>query len=216
MEERRQFLKVVLGFVGGIGLVFTPLLSMIGSVYGQAKRIIVPKGTKRQSLINENPAHLDTRNLEITPLGDFGTMGLADYKANLQNWRLEVEGRVKKPLKLKYSELLSLPSIERTVLLICPGFFANNGRWKGMSVAELLKAAGVERGITQVTFAGPGGEYEKTEAYHLEDILSNKVFLAYEVNGKALPREHGFPLRVVAEDSYGSRWVKYVYKVTAA
>jgi len=66
-------------------------------------------------------------------LGDFGTMGLSDYKANLKDWRLEVGGRVKKPLNLKYSEVLALPSIERTVLLICPGFFANNSTilWDG-------------------------------------------------------------------------------------
>ena len=48
----------------------------------------------------------------------------------------------------------------------------------------------------------------------MADILSDKVFLAYEVNGKALPRKHGFPLRVVAEDHYGSEWVKYVDKIT--
>jgi sulfoxide reductase catalytic subunit YedY len=34
------------------------------------------------------------------------------------------------------------------------------------------------------------------------------------VNGKDLPRRHGFPLRVVAEDSYGSDWVKYVTRVS--
>jgi len=42
---------------------------------------------------------------------------------------------------------------------------------------------------------------------------SDKVFLAYEVNGKPLPQRHGFPLRAVAEDSFGYDWVKYVYKV---
>ena len=40
-----------------------------------------------------------------------------------------------------------------------------------------------------------------------------QVFLAYDVNGKALPKRHGFPLRVVAEDYYGDDWVKYVYKM---
>ena len=30
-----------------------------------------------------------------------------------------------------------------------------------------------------------------------------------------LPRKHGFPLRVVAEDHYGSVWIKYVHKVEA-
>ena len=38
--------------------------------------------------------------------------------------------------------------------------------------------------------------------------------LAYQVNGMALPRRHGFPLRVVAEDDYGSDWIKYVDRIT--
>ncbi|RPJ09258.1 MAG: hypothetical protein EHM36_04490 [Deltaproteobacteria bacterium] len=29
-------------------------------------------------------------------------------------------------------------------------------------------------------------------------------------NGEPLPRKHGFPLRLVFEDAYGSDWVKYV------
>lgn len=54
----------------------------------------------------------------------------------------------------------------------------------------------------------------RTASYPLADILSDKIFLVYQVNGKDLPRRHGFPLRVVAEDYYGSDWVKYVTKVS--
>ena len=69
--------------------------------------------------------------------------------------------------------------------------------------------------VTHVSFSGPKGSYEKTERFPIEDILSGKVFLAYNVNGRELPKKHGFPLRVVAEDYYGGDWVKYVYKITA-
>ncbi len=48
----------------------------------------------------------------------------------------------------------------------------------------------------------------------MEDVISNRVFLAYQVNGEVLPRRHGFPLRVVAEGYYGYDWVKYVRKIT--
>ena len=101
------------------------------------------------------------------------------------------------------------------MLLICPGFFSNHGRWKGISVTQLLKLAQPESGITHVTFRGPPGRYEKTERFPLEAINTDKVFLAYQVNGQMLPRKHGFPLRLVAEDHYGSQWVKYVHEVEA-
>jgi len=100
------------------------------------------------------------------------------------------------------------------VLMICPGFFANQGTWKGFSLGELLKLAQAEEGVTHVTARGPDGKYENSQRYPLEDALSNKVFLAYEVNGKPLPQRHGFPLRAVAEGYYGYDWVKYVYRVT--
>ena len=141
-------------------------------------------------------------------------MGLDDHEVNLDQWRLHIDGKVKGPQKLTYAELKALPSIKRKVLLICPGVFAIHGHWKGLSVEKLLEKAGVDKEATHVTFAGPEGDFEKVERFTLEEILSGKVFLAYEVNGKPLPLKHGFPLRLVAEDHYGNDWVKYVYKVT--
>ena len=49
----------------------------------------------------------------------------------------------------------------------------------------------------------------------VDEASPNKVFVAYQVNGEALPVKHGFPLGVVAEGYYGYEWVKYVYRITA-
>jgi sulfoxide reductase catalytic subunit YedY len=192
----------------------SPLFGAFRLVYGKAKKIILPKDTKRADLIDKDPEDLDARNLEITPLKDFDTMGVTDHEVDLNQWRLEVTGRVKTPLSLTNEEIRDLPPIERNVLLICPGFFANHGKWKGFSLGGLLEKAKVEKGATLVKVSGPE-EFgaEKIEEFPIEDIFTNKVFLAYGVNGQILPKKHGFPLRVVAEDYYGSYWVKYAYKV---
>jgi sulfoxide reductase catalytic subunit YedY len=214
MNKRRKFLKIGVGFLAGTVLMFGPLFSTVRWVFAKAQKTILPKGTKRESLIQRNPRSLDTRNLETTPLKDFGTMGTTDHKVNLDEWRLEVSGRVKRPISLTYPEILAIPSIEKNVLLICPGFFANHGQWKGISVKVLLERAGMDKDVTHVTFSGPKGGYGKQETFPMEDILGDKVFLAYGVNGEPLPKKHGFPLRVVAEGYYGDDWVKYVYKMT--
>jgi sulfoxide reductase catalytic subunit YedY len=213
--SRRRFIKKTIRLFAGIGLFLAPLSTVIKRAWAGAKRIVLPKGTRLSSLIDRNPAELDTRNLEILPLAEFETMGLTDHKTDLDQWRLEVAGAVRKPLKLTYGRLLELPTIERNVLLICPGFFTNHGRWKGIAVTELLKLAGAEAGITHVSFRGPAGRYAKTERFPIEEINSRKIFLAYGVNGKALPEKHGYPLRVVAEDHYGDEWVKYVHRIEA-
>jgi DMSO/TMAO reductase YedYZ molybdopterin-dependent catalytic subunit len=174
MENRRQFLKKSLGFMGGAGIFFLPLGAFVQRVYGKAKRIILPKGTKRNSLIQKNPGSLDTRNLEITPIEDFETMGITDYKVDLAKWRLMVEGAVGEPLNLTYEEIKKLPSMEKEVLLICPGFFAIHGRWKGIAMEQLLRKAKMEEGATHVTFYGPEGSYEKVERFPIPDILKGK------------------------------------------
>ena len=78
---------------------------------------------------------------------------------------------------------------------------------------ELLSLAGAEEGITHISFRGPAGRHAKRQRFAFREIVSNKIFLAYQVNGKVLPIKHGFPLRVVAEDHYGDEWVKYVHKI---
>jgi len=214
VEKRRQFLKFLVGGAAWVVTGLGSLVSMAKWVIAETGKIILPKGTARESLIDKNPADLDARNLEVTPIENFGTMGLTDHAVSIEKWVLEVDGHVKKPLRLTYEEIKRLPSVERNVLMICPGFFANHGNWKGFSLGALLKRTQAEDGITHVTVRGPDGKYENSQRYPLEDVLSNKVFLAYAVNGKPIPQRHGFPLRAVAEGYYGYDWVKYVYKVT--
>jgi len=213
MKERRQFLKTVLGISAGAGILLNPFFSIFRSLRAGERRTILPQGTKRESLAHRNPADLDTRNLDMTPLKDFQTMGTTDYKVDVEKWRLEVAGRVKKPLALTYSQIQALPSTERRVLLICPGFFANHGLWKGILLEDLFQRAEAESDATHVTFASPEGAFGRKQKFSMGEISARKVFLAYGVNGEPLPQKHGFPLRVVAEGHYGSSWIKYVSQI---
>jgi sulfoxide reductase catalytic subunit YedY len=215
MNTRRQFIQKTIAFFGAMGVFFNPVCGYIKTAYARAKRVLVPRGTDMKSLIGEDPAKLDTRNLEVIPLKDFETMGDTEHQVNLEQWRLEITGKVSQPLKLTYSRMLELPSIERKVLMICPGVFSNNGLWKGVSIWDLLQMAGALEDITHVSLRGAGSHFEKVDQFKIEDVRSNKVFLAYQVNGKMLPQKHGFPLRAVAEDVYGATWTKYVYAVEA-
>ena len=210
MKTRRSFLRAGLASIFGGGFLVSSPVAAIRWAWAASRKILA-KGTRRESLIHENPAALDTTNLEITPLEDFGTMGPTTLVVDPTTWRLEVAGQVRRPLRLTYAQITALPSIEREVLLICPGFFANHGRWKGVSIKGLLEQAEFDRAAAHIVIEAKGG---KTARFPLADTLSEKVFLAYQVNGKTLPRKHGFPLRAVAADTYGSDWVKYVEKIT--
>jgi DMSO/TMAO reductase YedYZ molybdopterin-dependent catalytic subunit len=214
LKSRRAFLRAMGGLAGLGAMILTPVGSMLRFATAEVRKRILPKGTDRNTLVTQDPASLDPRNLDLTPLKDFGTMGLSDHQVDLSKWRLKVEGDVSTPLRLAYEQVLAMPEIEREVLLICPGVFANYGRWKGLSLKTLMKRADARKCVTHVTFYGPEGEYQKTERFTLDEVMTDKVFLAHRVNGETLPVQNGFPLRLVAEDHYGYEWVKYVDKVS--
>ena len=214
MPSRRYFIKASLALLSLLGSASSPLFAGLKRAWAAAARILLPRETDPQSLKLKNPAELDTRHLEVMELKDFRTMGLTDVQTDLNAWRLQIDGAVDTPLQLTYADILELPAIEKNVLLICPGVFVNHGRWKGVTIRDLIEKAGRRPQGSRVTVRGPQSSYEKVESFGMDEILAGKIFLAQEVNGERLPQKHGFPLRLVAEDHYGHEWVKYVYRIT--
>ncbi len=180
--------------------------NFISSAFAKARQLL-PKGFSKNQLKDMNPAEIDSRNLEIDPLNQFGTMGPTDVAVDLKSYRLKVTGKVGRPLSLSYDEILKYPSSTETVLLICPGFFSNNGRWTGVNLKSLLQEAQIKKEAQYVDINGPHG---KGVRIPLKTINQKRIFLAYRVNGETLPQKHGYPLRLVYEDAYGYDWVKYV------
>jgi hypothetical protein len=89
MKKRRQFIKLMLGLFAGMGLLFHPLIRGVQVVFAKAKKIILPKGTRMDTLVGKNPANLNTQNLDLTPVEEFETMGLDDHDVDLKKWQLE-------------------------------------------------------------------------------------------------------------------------------
>lgn len=190
------------------------LIGRVGSAFAAGVRRIVEPGTPMSRLQHEDPAELDTSRLQTTPMSEFDVMGETAHSVDLKSWRLQIGGAVAHPVQLSYEQLLSRPVLERNALLICPGFFAYNGLWKGFSVAGLLAEYGVDPQATQVEFSGSEGFRRKKRRYSMAEVLSDQIFIAYGVNGETLPQRHGYPLRLVAEGHKGRKWVKYVNRIT--
>jgi sulfoxide reductase catalytic subunit YedY len=202
---RRIFLKIGLGS-------FLLSWSFVAKVWAKAKQLL-PKGFPKNQLLNMNPAEIDNRNLEVDPLNKFGTMGPTDVAVDSRTYRLKVTGKIERPLSLSYDQILQYPPLTETVLLICPGFFSNNGRWTGVSFKSLLQEAQIKKEAQYIDIVGV---QEKRVRIPLKTLEEKKIFLAYLVNGETLPRKHGFPLRLVYEDVYGSDWVKYVEEIVVS
>jgi DMSO/TMAO reductase YedYZ molybdopterin-dependent catalytic subunit len=189
-------------------LVFHPL----SICWAKAKQIL-PKGFSKSKLKDMNPAEIDSRNLEVDPLKKFGTMGPTDVVIDLKTYRLKVTGKVERPLSLSYDEILKYPQLTETVLLICPGFFSNNGRWTGLNLKSLIQQAQIEK---EAQYIDVVGAHEKRVRIPLKALDQKRIFLAYRVDSETLPQKHGFPLRLVYEDAYGYDWVKYVDEIVVS
>jgi DMSO/TMAO reductase YedYZ molybdopterin-dependent catalytic subunit len=133
-------------------------------------------------------------------------------------WRLSVAGLVGKPLSLSYDELRSLPRAEQVSTFHCvTGWTVKNVRWAGVRIQDVLAEAapsGRAHALRFVSAEHPYVDYLTLQQAELHDVM-----LAYEMDGKPLPREHGAPLRLVIPEMYGYKnvkWLKGVELVSAA
>ncbi len=141
-----------------------------------------------------------------TNLHKSGTPQILD----LETYTLEITGKVENPLSLTYAQLRCMPKITDSPTLVCPQTFFDTAEWSGVRLAYILKLAGVHEDAANVRLTGADGYYANVS---LEDAMRPESFLAYEWEGEPLPIMHGFPLRAVFPDIYGSQWVKWLLSI---
>jgi len=128
-------------------------------------------------------------------------------------WRLTIDGLVERPQLLDYEQLRALPAAEQISTFHCvTGWTVSNVHWRGVRFADLLTAAAPHTDARVLTFTSAEKPYVDTltlDQAHLSDVM-----LAYEMDGKPLPREHGSPVRVVIPEMYGYKGVKWVERIT--
>jgi DMSO/TMAO reductase YedYZ molybdopterin-dependent catalytic subunit len=126
-------------------------------------------------------------------------------------WRLAVNGAAaQNPTSLSYGQLAAMPRVNRVSLLICPGFFEDVAEWGGVPVADLLALAGVSPSWKEIVVTSVDGY---PALFSRAEVDAHVFFVALTVNGQRLPREHGFPARLVAEGLLGGRWVKWIASI---
>jgi sulfoxide reductase catalytic subunit YedY len=130
---------------------------------------------------------------------------------DINTWHLKVEGeKIKTAFSFSYEDLKNMNMVKKEVTLICPGVFTDYAEWEGVSLSDILDQAGIQDDYKKITVHGLDG-YKNSFSH--EQIDTHMIFLALRVNGVTLPREHGYPVRIVAEEMAGSKWVKWVDRI---
>ncbi|MDQ6808276.1 MAG: molybdopterin-dependent oxidoreductase [Verrucomicrobiota bacterium] len=203
---------------------FTPTVSRRAIVFGGAALLVAGgvAGLLRKlygyATFSYDGTQYKGRSVQaITPNEQFYcvTKNVIDPDVNAALWRLEVSGRVDRRQTYRLDRLRGLPAItqETTLMCISNGLDAglmSNAVWKGVSMATLLQAAGVQSGATKVRLHGVDNY---TDTFPLEKALDPTTLIAYEMNGEPLPQRHGFPARAIVPGYFGEKHVKWITRI---
>jgi len=160
-----------------------------------------------------------------TPTGSFYRVDtrLDVPVVSTSDWTLRIDGDVRRPFTIDFAGLLAMPLIERDITLTCVsnsvgGPYVGSARWLGVRLGDLLDRAGYGRGADQILSTDVDGMTISTPLALATD--GRDAMVAVGMNGAPLPREHGFPARLVIPGLYGfisaTKWVTRLTLTTYA
>jgi DMSO/TMAO reductase YedYZ molybdopterin-dependent catalytic subunit len=144
-------------------------------------------------------------------------------------WSLTIDGMVERPRTLRFDDLVRYPKTEvASVHQCCGSPFAPfeptrricNVRWSGVRLVDVLADCRPSAAAQYIwSYGADSGEFSDVVIDpYLKDLpiarVEDDVLIAYEMNGRALPAEHGFPARLVVPGFYGTNSVKWLTRMT--
>jgi DMSO/TMAO reductase YedYZ molybdopterin-dependent catalytic subunit len=211
---RRGFFKLI--GLGTLGLGFG--VSIFDSLFQYAGGADVSEEQKKHRLFTVGTVDfMGFSAKEITPNDEFYITTYSEKipEITYDAYKLRIEGLVGKPYVLTMKELEEMKDVTQFVTLQCignpvGGDAIGNALWEGVTLRKVLDAAGPRKGIVKAAFFAEDG-YGDSIPYTL--ARSGDVFLAYKMNGEPLPKQHGYPLRVIVPGIYGMKNVKWISKI---
>jgi len=137
----------------------------------------------------------------------------ADPRVDPETWSLRVTGAVDEEVEVDLGAVESRSAEHRFVTLRCVGDKVNGRKadtavWTGIPIDELLEEAGVRPDGCCVMLRAADDYYEEFPLSALREGL-----LAYRMNGRPLPRQHGAPVRALIPGHWGEINVKWLTEI---
>ncbi len=192
-----------LGRAGFIGVVGAGVATLF---YGKA----ISRATSQVT----NPLSDATGLTRLIPSSGWRIYTVADSMPTFDpaSWRLRIDGLVRRPVELSHHQLLALPKATQVSTFHCvTGWVVDNVHWGGVRFHDLLAQARPLPQAGALHFISAENPYD--DYLDLRQVSLRDVMLAYEMDGKPLPQEHGAPVRVVIPEMYGYKNVKWVDRI---
>jgi len=144
-------------------------------------------------------------------------------------WQVNLGGLFEKPINLGIESLKKTARPMGTHLMECAGNvrlarfgLLSTGNWTGVAVSEILDKAKAKSAAARVLISGfdryskesgnsiPGASW----TFSRQQLDAAGAFLATELNGQPLTKDHGAPIRLVVPGWYGCTCIKWVNEIT--
>jgi DMSO/TMAO reductase YedYZ molybdopterin-dependent catalytic subunit len=138
-------------------------------------------------------------------------------EGGFRDWRLQVDGLVRRPLSVSLDQLRSLPQRTQITRHDCVEGWSAIGKWQGPRLAHLLDIAGLRDEARYIVFhcADRFGGTPYYESIDLVDAWHPQTILAWAMNDRILPIGHGAPVRLRVERQLGYKHAKFVMRIEA-
>ncbi len=136
-----------------------------------------------------------------------------DFQArNFRDWRLTVDGMVKRPTSFSIDQLKSYPSRSQITEVVCEEGWSFIAEWNGVPLSHILDLVGAHPQARYVFYFSI--EPDWWESIDMADALHPQTLLTYGMNGDDLPVGNGGPLRLRLPRQLGYKSVKFLNHLT--
>ena len=126
------------------------------------------------------------------------------------SWAMNVIRSKGDTLKITLDEIKKLPKIEFAFNFKCIEGWSQITHWGGVKFSDFIKAYNLteEGGMKYLGLATPDKQYYV--GIDMPSALHPQTLLCYELNGKPLPMDQGYPLRLIIPVKYGVKSLKRI------
>jgi len=185
-------------------------------------------GSELDGRLFTNLSHLGRENL-VTPESRFYLRTRASrILPDAGGWKIAVHGLVAAKKNVGMEELHAMEKPLGLHLMECAGNtraahfgMISVGEWRGVPVTDLLAAlqpsgaarrvliSGFDKYVTNSVTSTPGASW----IFTLDELKLAGAFLATQLDGMPLSRDHGAPVRLVVPGWYGCTCIKWVDEI---
>jgi len=160
-------------------------------------------------LVKTYPKSMADTNVRVN-----SEIGIDEVYYDASKWLLTVNKKDGSKLSLGLKDIMALPKTEITFDFKCVEGWDQISYWGGVKFTDFITHFNLqeEAKLQYVGLSTPDSAYYV--GIDMQSALHPQTLLAYEVNNKLLPQEHGQPLRLIIPVKYGIKNLKRIGNIT--